>query len=87
MHVLNYKLQRHVSYQNCYSTYSCFSTDSLPEFVKVDEELLDTDSILGYEGLDPSLDISLHSEFTRGLVVALMSVLGQVHVLDLVANG
>ena len=74
--VLNYNRKRDVSYQNYINTYGCLATDALPELVKVDEELLNADSVSGDQSLDSSLDISFHAEFAGGLVVTLVPVLG-----------
>lgn len=68
-------------------TYSGFSDSALAEFVEVDEELSDADSVLGDAGLDPLLNVLLVAEH-RGvaLVAALMAMGGRAHVLNVVAD-
>ena len=91
MEVLNYNRQQKgfVSYdfgQRKASTYSSLTDSSLAKFVEVEEELSDTDSIFGKEGLDASLNISLAFELTWHLIVALMAVLRGSHKFDFVAD-
>jgi len=40
-------------------TYSCFSDVTFPEFVEVDEKLLDPNSVLGDQSLDSFLNVLL----------------------------
>ena len=91
MEVLNYNRQQNgfVSYDFCHrkaSTYSSLADGSLAKFVEVEEEFSDTDSILGEEGLDALINVSLASELTWHLVVALMTVLRGSHKFDFVAD-
>lgn len=58
-------------------TYSGFSDGALAEFVEVDEELSDADSVLGDASLDPLFNIVLVAEHGGvALVAALMAVGG-----------
>ena len=86
MDVLNYNRQQRCKLQVLGFTYGCLSDGSLAEFVEVEEEFSDTDSILGDESLNASLNVALASEFTWGLVIALMTMLRSPHKLDLVAD-
>ena len=57
------------------ATYSGFTDVSLAELVEIDEELFDTDAILGDSGLDSFLNVVLVSKNAGlALVVALMAV-------------
>ena len=48
-----------VSYVTC-NTYSCFSDNTLSKLIEVEEELLDSNSIFGYESLQSLFDIKLY---------------------------
>jgi len=56
------------------STYSCFSAVAFSEFIEIDEELLDADSVFADESLKSLLDIELAAELLGNLVVAGVTV-------------
>lgn len=64
-------------------TYSCLSAVSLSEFIKVNKELFDTNTVLDNGCLDPFKSIALHKKgFRDTLVRAGMTVSTCAHVLN-----
>ena len=69
------------------TTYSCLSNCALAELIEVNEELLDTDAILGDASLDALLDIVFVAEDGGlPLVIALMAMSGRAHILNVIAD-
>ena len=74
------------SYSNG-ATYGSLANNSFSEFIEVDEELLESDAVLGDGGHDALLNILLHLEGVgRTLVVAWVTCPTGVHCLDDVAE-
>jgi len=69
MQVRNYSkttVSDHFQASQC-QTYCCFTTCSLAELIKVDEELSDSDAIFGDKSLDAGLDVLVASQCLGGL--------------------
>lgn len=69
-----------------YLTYRGFSNSALAQFIEVNEELLNTNSILEDERLDSALNVVFALQSGWCLVVTLVAMLALSHELDLVAH-
>ena len=68
-------------------TYSCLSTGTFAELIEVNEELADTDSILGDAGLNSLLNVIFVTQHScLALIVALMTVSRCAHVLNVITD-
>ena len=63
MHVRNYKCGRYYNL-NSSQTYCSIPTGALPELVKINEELFNTDAISSSKGLNALLNIFIQTKFS-----------------------